>query len=367
MTGPRDPLLMTPGPTRTPDRVLRAGCRVLHHRTPEFSALLGETLERLAPAFGTADATILPIHATGRAAMEGALDNLFRPGDTVVACCNGKFGAMWAGFAERAGLEVVRVATDWEHSVATSDVDAALAAAPDARAVLVAFSDTSTGVLNPVPDIARVARSHDALILVDAISALGGVPFRMDAWGVDVAVTASQKCLMSGAGLAFAAVGPRAWAASARAGTPRSYWDFEAVRRSLQGPRPETPGTTPVSLVLQVLEALRMLGEEGWDAVFARHRAMAEEARTQALRLGFGLQGTGLADRSATLTALTVPDGTEPARLRAGVLDRGIRVAGGLGPYKDTALRIGHMGDIRMDDVVRTLDALEAALADLRG
>jgi aspartate aminotransferase-like enzyme len=341
--------------------------RVLHHRTPEFSDALAELLRRLAPAFGTHEADILPVHATGRAAMEGAICNLFRPGDTLVACCNGKFGEMWAGFAASYGLEVVRVATDWEASVHPGEVADALDRHPSARAVTVAHSDTSTAVLNPVAALAEVARRRDKLLLVDGISAVGGVPFRMDAWGVDVAITSSQKCLMSSPGLSFAAVGPRAWAASERGTLPRNYWDFAKIRDALGGARPETPGTTPVLLVLQVLEALRLLGEEGWEAVFARHSAMAERVRSRAAELGFGLQGARISARSPTLTALTVPDGVAPDALRAGVLARGIRVAGGLGPYRDTCVRVGHMGDIRPADVERTLEALAEATAEVGG
>lgn len=361
-----DPLLMTPGPTRIPRRVLEAGMRVLHHRTPEFSAALAELTERARPAFGTEAADVLPIHATGRAAMEGAICNLFCPGDVVVACCNGKFGEMWAGFATSYGLEVVRVATDWEESVHPGEVADALDRHPTARAVLVVHSDTSTAVLNPVAAVAEVAARRGVLVLVDAISALGGLPFEMDAWGVDVAITSSQKCLMSSPGLALAAVGPRAWGAMARATLPRNYWDFAAIRAALARPRPETPGTTPVLLVLQVLEALRMLGEEGWDAVFARHRAMAGAVREGAAALGFALQGARLRERSPTLTALRVPDGVAPDALRAAVLQRGVRLAVGLGAYRDTCVRLGHMGDIRMPDVEATLAAVAEALPEAR-
>ena len=352
------PLLMTPGPTRIPDRILQAGNRVLHHRTPEFSSALAELIEGARPIFGTVSADILPIHGTGRAAMEGAVVNFFLPGDTVVAVCNGRFGEMWAGFAERFGLEVVRVAQDWERSVDPEEVGAALDANPKARAVLVTHSDTSTGVLNPVAAIASVAREHGVLTLVDGISSVGGVPFAFDAWRLDFAVVSSQKCLMTSPGLALAVVGERAWEAAERGGMPRSYLDFASIRRTLGGARPETPGTTPVLLVLQLLEAVRMIREEGMDLVFARHRAMAERVRDRAVELGYSLQGPGILDRSPTLSALRVPEGAEPEKLRAQVREAGIQIAGGLGAYKSTSIRIGHMGDIRMEDVERTMDAL---------
>jgi aspartate aminotransferase-like enzyme len=349
---------MTPGPTRIPDRVLLAGHRVLHHRTPEFSSSLAELIEGARLLFGTASADVLPVHGTGRAAMEGAVVNFFLPGDMVVAACNGKFGEMWAGFAERYGLEVVRVAQDWDRSADPGEVSAALDANPQTRAVLVVHSDTSTGALNPVAEIASVTRDHGALTLVDGISSVGGAPFAFDAWELDFAVASSQKCLMSSPGLALAVVGERAWAAAERGGMPRSYLDFASIRRTLGGPRPETPGTTPVLLVLQLLEAVRMIHEEGMESVFDRHRAMADRVRARATDLGYRPQGPGILTRSPTLTALQLPEGAEPAALRARVREAGIQIAGGLGAYKPTCIRIGHMGDIRMEDVERTMDAL---------
>jgi aspartate aminotransferase-like enzyme len=344
-----------------------AGHRVLHHRTPEFSLALSELIEGARPLFGTASADILPIHGTGRAAMEGAVVNFFLPGETLVAVCNGRFGEMWAGFGERYGLTVRRVAQDWDRSADPDEVRSALRANPGSRAVLVAHSDTSTGVLNPVAEIASVARAHGALTLVDGISSVGGVPFSFDAWQLDFAVASSQKCLMTSPGLALAVVGKRAWDAAERGGMPRSYLDFGAIRRTMGGPRPETPGTTPVLLVLQLLEAVRMIREEEMDSVFRRHQDMADRVRTRAAQLGYRLQGQEILKRSPTLTALTVPEGMEPEAVRARVLEDGIQIAGGLGAYKSRSVRIGHMGDIRMEDVERTMDALERATATSTG
>lgn len=363
------PLLMTPGPTRIPERVLRAAHRVLHHRTPDFSAALAEALERLRPLFGAlvppeaGGAHVLPVHATGRAAMEGAVVNFLAPGDTIVSCCNGKFGEMWAGLAESYGVRVERVCTDWSTSADPDEVAAALDRAPETRAVTVVHSDSSTGALNPVEAVAAVARERGARVFVDGISAVGGVPFEFDAWGLDFAVTSSQKCLMSSPGLSFAVVGPRVWGMAQRSGFPTSYLSFEAIRESLSGPRPETPGTTPVGLVLQVLDATRMIGEEGLAAVHARHQAMAEQVRARALAAGCTLYGAGIVRRSPTLTALVLPAGSEAAGVRAAMLERGVLIAGGLGRAAEGCVRIGHMGDIRLDDVARTMDGFEAALA----
>ena len=361
-------LLMTPGPTRVPDRVLRAGSRpMIHHRTREFSAELASMIALLKPVFGT-QSPVLPVHTTGRGALEAAICNFFSAGDEVIVCCNGKFGEMWAGFAESYGVAVHRTCTDWTRAIDVMDVARALEAHPKARAVALTYSDTSTGVSNDVATVARTVRvvRPDALVLVDGVSSIGGMPFAFDSWGVDFAATASQKCLMSSPGLSFAVVSDRAWSAAGRATLPRNYWDFAAIRSEVTKESPETPGTPPVDIVLQVAEALRLMHEEGLDRVYQRHAEMAARARRGAAELGLALQCPSLGTYSATLTAIAAPDGVAPKDLRNGMRLRGVLTAGGLGKYKDTAFRIGHMGDIRPADVDRTLAALAETLAEIR-
>lgn len=362
MTAPL--LLMTPGPTRVPDRVLAAGARaMIHHRTPEFSRELATAIELLAPVFGTSSKA-LPIHTTGRGALEATICNLFSADDELAMCCNGKFGEMWAQFAESYGLVVHRYSTSWEHDADPDELTDLLSRHPNVKAVSVAYGDTSTGVANDVAAIGRVARSHGALTLVDAVSSLGGMPFSFDEWDVDVTVTASQKCLMSSPGLAWVALSERAWRAAEAAKLPRNYWDFGAVRETISKPKPETPGTTPVHLVLQVAEALRMMHEEGLPQVYARHLAMAERAREGAAELGLELQCPDLSRRSATLTAIALPAGISAKPFRDRIKAQGILTAAGLGKYEATSFRIGHMGDIRMADVERTLAAASEALRE---
>jgi aspartate aminotransferase-like enzyme len=357
-------LLMTPGPTRVPERVLAAGARVMiHHRTPEFSRELATAIELLGPMFGTSSKP-LPIHTTGRGALEATICNLFSAGDEIAMCCNGKFGEMWAEFAESYGLVVHRYSTSWEHDADPSELNDLLSRHSNIKAVSLAYGDTSTGVANDVAAIARVAQSHGALTLVDAVSSLGGMPFSFDEWGVDVTVTASQKCLMSSPGLAWVAMSARAWRATETAKLPRNYWDFSAVRETISKAKPETPGTTPVHLMLQVAEALRMMHEEGLPQVYARHTAMAERAREGAAELGLDPQCPNLARRSATLTAIALPSGISPKAFRDRIKAQGILTAAGLGRYEPTGFRIGHMGDIRMADVERTLDAVSEALRE---
>jgi aspartate aminotransferase-like enzyme len=358
-------LLMTPGPSRVPDRVLAAGAQpAMHHRTPEFSEQLGAVVEMMRPLYGTSG-DVLPVHTTGRGAMEATICNLFSPGDELIACCNGKFGNMWAGFAESYGLTVHRICKDWSQGLDLDEVDSAMSESPTANAVLVVHSDTSTGVLNDVEAVAALARNSGKLCLVDSISGIGGVEFRFEEWGVDVAVTGSQKCLMSSPGLAFVALGARAWAAAESGSLPSNYWNFQAIRKNLAGPLPETPGTTPVHLVLQLREALEMIHEEGLPSVYERHAGMARMAVEHAKRLGLELQCPNLPRHSPTLTAIGAPEAVTADSIRDRLRAQGILVAVGLGPFEGRSVRIGHMGDIRPADVERTLAALSGALEGL--
>jgi aspartate aminotransferase-like enzyme len=359
---------MTPGPTRVPERVLRAGARpMIHHRTREFSAELATVVELLMPVFGTT-APVLPVHTTGRGALEAAICNFLSVGDEIAVCCNGKFGEMWAGFAESYGIIVHRICTHWTREVDVMDVARALEANPKIRAVALTYSDTSTGVSNDIATVARTIRAArpEVLVLVDGVSSIGGMPFAFDSWGVDFAATASQKCLMSSPGLSFVALSDRAWAATGRAKLPRNYWDFGAIRTEISKECPETPGTPPVDIVLQVAEALRLMHEEGLERVYQRHAQMAARAQSGAAELGLALQCPTLGSFSTTLTAIAAPAGVAPKELRNGMRMRGVLTAGGLGKYKDSAFRIGHMGDIRMADVDRTLTALSETLMELR-
>lgn len=362
---PEPLLLMTPGPTRVPERVLRAGARpMIHHRSPEFSRELATVVELLPPVFGTQQ-PVLPIHTTGRGALEATICNLCSPGDEIVVCCNGKFTEMWAGFAESYGVRVHRIETDWRRDVDPAAVDVFLAEHPNVLAVAMTYTDSSTGVANDVRGVARVAAAHGALTLVDGVSSIGGMPFEFDEWGVDVAVTASQKCLMSSTGLAFVAVSDRGWDATKRAALPRNYWDFGAVRATISAAKPETPGSTPVHLMLQVAEALRMIHEEGLRSVIDRHRALADRTQRGIAELGFTMQCPNFSRYSSTMTAVTLPAPLAPAAVRDGLKARGILTAAALGPFA-ASFRIGHMGDIRLADIDRTLDALRDVVATLR-
>jgi aspartate aminotransferase-like enzyme len=358
-------LLMTPGPTRVPDRVLRAGARpMLHHRTPEFSAELAEVLRLLPPLFGT-EQPVLPVHATGRGAMEATLCNLFSPGDAIIACCNGRFGQMWVKLARSHGLIVHPVANDWDQDIGLEDIETLAKAKPAVRAIAMAHSDTSTGVANDVTGVAALARRLGLLLLVDGVSSIGGMPFEFDEWGVDAAFTASQKCLMSAPGLSFVVLSERATEACASSKLPRSYWDFAEIRKETTSAKPGTPGTPPVHVVLQVAEALRMIHAEGLENVFDRHRVMSNLVHDEVTALGLRHQCPALRRRSTTVTAVGLPTHVPPDRVRDGLKERGILTAAALERFQPAAFRIGHMGDIRPADVTMTMTALKHVIAGL--
>ncbi|MEP6763413.1 MAG: alanine--glyoxylate aminotransferase family protein [Gemmatimonadaceae bacterium] len=355
-------LLMTPGPTRLPERVLRAGARpMLHHRTKEFSAELSQMMELMKPLFGSSN-PVLPVHTTGRGATEASICNLFSADDEILFCCNGKFGEMWAGFAQSYGVVVHRIATDWGRSVSADEVDAFLASHPNVCAVAMTHCDTSTGVSNDVAAVAKVARAREVLLMVDCVSSLGGMPFAFDEWGVDVAITASQKCLMSSPGLAFVVLSDRAWRAYENARLVRNYWDFAAIRNEVTKARPETPGTPPVHIVLQVAEALRMMHEEGLQAVFARHEANAKMTLDGAMALGLSPLFPKLSAFAPVISALKFPAGVSPQGVRDAMKARGVLTAAAMGTYAQRGFRIGHLGDIRSSDIQQTLSALRDAL-----
>ena len=363
MTG-TSPLLMTPGPTRVPERVLRAGARpMMHHRSREFLGEFAELLQLIGPAFGS-DEAVLPVHTTGRGAMEATICNLCSPADEMVVCANGRFGELWARIAETYGLVVHRVATDWARDIEPGEVEAALDRYPGSRVVAMTYTDTSTGVANDVAGVCRIARARGALTFVDGVSTIGGMPFRFDEWEVDVALTASQKCLMSAPGLSFVVLSERATATASTATLPRSYWDFREIREHVMKALPDTAGTPPVHVMLQVAEALRAMHEEGLDQVYARHDAMGRWARARVSALGLTLQCQGFQRFAPTLTAVATPVGVAPEDLRSDLEARGVLVAEALGPFAASAFRIGHMGDIRQPDLERTFEAIGAVLTD---
>ncbi len=352
--------LRIPGPTALPPSVMAAGGRqMINHRGPEFAALMERIVRRMRPYFGT-EADILLLTAAGSGALEAAIVNVLSPGDRILAVTVGAFGDRFAQVAEVYGADVRRLEVEWGRAASPAAVRAALGEEPGARAVLLTHNETSTGVTNPIPELAEAVRevAPDALIVVDAISGLGAVPFEMDAWGLDLVVTGSQKAWMAAPGMAFAAVAERAWAAMETARMPRFYFDLKPARESAASG--QTPWTPAVAVMYQVDEGLRLMEEETPAGVFARHAACAAAARAGLVALGFDLLADP-AHASQTVTAAWVPDDLDWKAFNAEARKRGLVLAGGQGRLKGRIFRVGHLGGVEVEDIIGTIAVLEEA------
>ncbi len=357
-----EPNLRIPGPTALPPSVREAGGRqMVNHRGEEFKALLKRVESGVKPYFGTSNDVVL-LTCAGTGALEAAVVNTLSPGDPVLAVTIGSFGDRFAKVAEVYGAVVTRLDVEWGEAADPAAVRAAAVGVSGLKAVLLTHNETSTGVTNDIEALAEVVRdvAPDALILVDAISALGAVPFDMDGWGLDLVVTGSQKAWMSAPGMAMAAVGPRAWAAGETATMPRFYLDLKRHRdTAVNG---ETPWTPAVAVMYQIDEGLRLMQAEG-DGVFTRHRACAAMTRAGLRAIGFRL----LADdavASRTVTAAWIPEGVDWKAFNGALKARGLVIAGGQGKLKGRIFRVGHLGSVTTDDVLAAIGVMEAVAVE---
>jgi alanine-glyoxylate transaminase/serine-glyoxylate transaminase/serine-pyruvate transaminase len=358
--------LQIPGPTNVPDRILRAIAQpTIDHRGPEFARLGREVLDGIRSVFKTS-APVVIFPGSGTGAWEAALVNTLSPGDKVLMFETGQFATLWKDVALRFGLDVEFVPGDWRTGADPKVVEAKLAAdrAHAVKAVAVVHSETSTGVVSRIPEIRQAidAAQHPALLLVDTVSSLACVDYRHDEWGVDVAVSGSQKGLMLPPGLGFNAISQKALAASRSARLPRSYWDWQPMLRDNAGGFfPYTPGT---NLLFGLREAIAMLNEQGLDAVFARHRRHGEAARAAVGAWGLEVVATNPEEHSGVLTAVLVPAGHDADAFRRVVLERfDLSLGTGLGKLKGRCFRIGHLGDFNDLMLAGTLAGVEMGLA----
>ncbi|MEO5703625.1 MAG: alanine--glyoxylate aminotransferase family protein [Candidatus Limnocylindrales bacterium] len=352
-----EPNLRIPGPTSLPPSVRDAGGRqMINHRGPEFKELLGRLQTGMKPYFGTtSDIAILSCAGTG--GLEAAIVNTLSPGDRVLAVSIGAFGDRFAKIAEAYGATVDRVSAEWGWAAAPDEVRERLGSG-DYKAVLLTHNETSTGVMNPIPELAAAihAAAPDALILVDTVSSLGAVPFDMDGWGIDVVATASQKAWMAAPGLAMVAASARGWAAMETATMPRFYLDLRRHRDAMVDG--ETPWTPAIAVAFQVDEGLRLMNEEGQAGVFARHVACAAASRAGIQALGFELFADA-AHRSTTVTAAHIPEGLDWRGFNGDLKREGLVVAGGQARLAGKVFRLGHLGSVTVDEIVDAIQTLE--------
>jgi alanine-glyoxylate transaminase / serine-glyoxylate transaminase / serine-pyruvate transaminase len=357
--------LQIPGPTNTPERVLRAMAQpTIDHRSLEFAVLGRVVLEGLRRIFQTSGPVVI-FPASGTGAWEAALVNTLSPGDRVLGFEIGEFSKGWAEVARRLGLDVEMVPGDWRHGVDPSALEARLSEDRDRRirGVLVVHNETSTGVTSRLPEIRRAIdrARHPALLLVDAVSSLASIDLRHDEWGIDVTLSGSQKGLMLPPGLGFNAISERALAASRSARLPRSYFAWEhMLGPNATGFFPYTPAT---NLLFGLREALVMLEEEGLSNVFARHRRLAGAARAAVTAWGLEIACAREDEYSPVLTTVMMPESHDADRFRAIVLERfNMSLGAGLGRFKGRAFRIGHLGDFNDLMLAGTLCGVEMGL-----
>lgn len=361
---PEDELLMIPGPTPVPREIRQAASRpLINHRGPKFVSLYRDIEAGLRPLFGTKEGTILVFPASGTGVMESAIVNLFSPGDRVVVGVMGEFGHRFAEIARAFGVNTEELHVPWGEAIGPDTLRAYLAGHDPATlaGVILTQNETSTGVTLDLAALGPVVKEFGLLLVVDAVSAFGGIPMRMDEWGVDVVVTASQKALMSPPGLGIVAVAPGAWTAVEKARLPRYYWDYRAARKF--GERGETPYTPAVSLWYALQAGLKRIAATGLEATFTSHRRRGAMLRAGVRALGLETLVKDDAIASPTVTAVLVPPGVDGSKVLARLRDeKKIVAAGGQGQLKGKIWRFAHMGAVSEEDVITALNGLEEVL-----
>ncbi len=354
--------LMAPGPTPVPAEVLLAMAQpMIHHRTPQYEALFTEVRAGLKKLFQT-EAEVLPLACSGTGAMEAAVVSTLSAGDTVAVIRAGKFGDRWVEICKAYGLDVIELTAAFGHSVPAERVAETVRANPRVKAVLTQHSESSTGVLHDVRGYAGVTRGHDVILIVDAVSSLGIADLPMDAWGVDLIVSGSQKGLMLPPGVGFCALSEKAWAKNRTSTLPKYYFNLAEERRCVA--KNEAHFTPAVSIIIGLREVLRMLDREGIPNVFKRHDRLARATRAGVEALGLELFAK--ATPSPALTAVVAPKGVDSEKIvKAYAQAHNITIAGGQGEMKGKVFRLGHMGYAAEFDVIVALSALEQVLAEL--
>src|SRR5205807_6901010 len=321
--------LRIPGPTPLPERVVRSMNRpMIDHRGPEFAAILAEITAGAKRVFKTKNDLLL-LTSSGTGGLESAVANLVSPGDEVVAALCGNFGERFAALAAAYGASVVRLEFEWGQPVDPDDLKVILDRHPKAQVVLLTHNETSTGLTNPLRELARVARDADRTVVVDGVSSISSIDIETDAWGIDVAVSGSQKGWMSPPGMALVSVSERAWAQQAKARSPRFYFDWKEAKTWAD--KGMTPFTPAIAVAFALQEGLHMLEEEGFDNVYERHARLARATQAGLKALGFELYARE-GFRSNTVTSALPPPGLDVSALRKLLNEKyGVVIAGGQG------------------------------------
>lgn len=358
-----------PGPTNIPDRLRAAmNMQTMDHRAPGFVETFRPVLNDTKKVFGSTTGEVLVFPASGTGGWEAAVSNTLSPGDKVLVARYGMFSAKWIDLCQRHRLDVQVIECTWGEGAPVEAFSAALAAdtAHEIKALLVTHNETATGVRSDIAAVrgALDAAGHPALLMVDAVSSLASMPFEFDAWGVDVAVSGSQKGFMLATGMAILCVSPKALAAMETATLPRTFFDFrDMLQASVNGGFPYTP---PLQLIFGLRESLKMLFEEGLENVYARHHRLGEGVRRAVAAWGLEMVAQSPDLYSDSVTAIRVPDGCDANALTEHAVHAyGMSFGGGLGQLAGKVFRIGHLGSLTESMVLSGLATIEMAMADL--
>jgi aspartate aminotransferase-like enzyme len=358
-------LLLLPGPVPVAQPVLEAMARpMINHRSAEFARMLERVGKALQPVFGTTR-EVFVLGSSGTGGLETAAVNLFGPGDVLLSCSIGVFGKRFASLAQTYGCTVEELDTPAGAALDPSALQARLEADRDRRitGILLTHNETSTGAQNDMAAIAPIVRAHGAITLVDSVSGLGASPFKMDEWGYDVVVTASQKAFAAPPGVAMIAASERAWKKIESNPTPRFYFDMRRAKQAAHDG--QTPWTPPVSIVFALDVALQRYHEHGMDAQLERHARYSRAVRAGLEAIGFTIVSRPGA-HSDTVVAAYPPEGVEPKALLERLRERyGVVLSGGQAEFAGKIVRFGTMGDVTESDLLGAIGAIELSLADL--
>jgi aspartate aminotransferase-like enzyme len=354
--------LLAPGPTAIPPEVLMKMAEpIIHHRNPLFEAVVEEVRENLKHVFGTKN-EVLIFASSGTGAMESAVTNALSPGDRAICIRSGKFGERWANICKAYGVEAINIDLPWGDALDPAIVQKTLKANPDAKAVYMQATETSTGVRFPVKEVAAIVKSYpNTLMVVDGITGVGVFELPSDAWNIDVLVGGSQKALMLPPGLAFAAVGDKAWEFNKTSKLPKFYFNWAKERTNLE--KNQTNFTPAISLIIGLMESLRMIRKEGLDNIYRRIDKLAKATREGATALGLKVFAKS---PSPAVTAILAPDGIDGQAIYKTLWKKyGVTGAGGQDQLKGKIFRIATLGYADKYDVITAIAALEFTLRDL--
>jgi len=353
--------LLSPGPTAVPERVLLAMAQpVIHHRTPQFSAVFDDCVQRLKTLWQTKQDVII-LSASGTGGMEASVSNTFSRGERVLVVNGGKFGERWGQIAGKYGVEVTEIKLAWGEAVTPSAIKDALDSDPSIKGVLMQATESSTTVKHPVKEVAEITKDSDVLLVVDGITGVGVFPLPMDEWGIDILVSGSQKAFMLPPGLAFVALSEKAWAKVATSDNSRYYFDLQKEKKNLAN---KTSAYTPsVTLINGLQEALNMFEEQGYDELYKSTALNAKAVRAGTTALGLKMVTN---TPSEAMTGVFLPEGIDGNKLVKTLRDNfGVTYAGGQDDWKGKIIRIAQLGYIGAFDVVIAISALEMALSKM--